>query len=509
MTFVDLVLSTHLVLGNIVAVPCVVDEQTNWEDVFFWAFFQVSSVRISPNTTVYLELIQSDTPKFYDNKSVATSHPGLFVLNYEGVRWFRETYITHVATGVRMAEMFAEIKLPRASIQSEALQHSSSSSSSMAAPMIWEGSSSTGLVVNKEETKNIAILMRACNMVKSEVEALVGYGKVVSDTTRNTVLARLDRGPTHDNKGDWFPAFLPDNLMSLILFLFPALVPHVEKKKFTGFHIRAMLAFASDGQLGQFESFPQLVDAINRTGYCLVKAFNESPGIDGRSIFLTPLGAFMANLNSCSGYPASSLYLPYVVHHVQGRLVKYAALFPSPACAAMTRASFIEQALEVFAPVDFGTLRNDSNEFKERYESEMRARQVAERKEELVKKDNKRKAGEPHETVVGASKKKKRNTGGGGLGGSGPGLSSVAGSSSAPQAQSNPGGMMCLAATGIALGVRNAAACAFGTNCQFIHITSIPNPCPAAQKAAWAQALSRSRDSKFKTVVLKAIQDLP
>jgi hypothetical protein len=116
MTYVDLTLSTNLVLGNVVAVPCVVNDETGWDDVFFWAFYQVSSVRISVSTTVYLELIQSDTPKFYDNRSVVTSHPGLFVLNYAGMRWFRETYMDGVAAGVRRAELFVnDITFPRVS----------------------------------------------------------------------------------------------------------------------------------------------------------------------------------------------------------------------------------------------------------------------------------------------------------------------------------------------------------------------------------------------------------
>jgi hypothetical protein len=110
------------------------------------------------------------------------------------------------------------------------------------------------VVVNKEETKNVAILMRACNLVRSEVEKIIGCGKVVSETTKNNILARLDYGPTHDPTGEWFPAFQPDNIMHMVLFLFTALVPHVDKKRFTGFHIRAMIALAVDGQLGQFES---------------------------------------------------------------------------------------------------------------------------------------------------------------------------------------------------------------------------------------------------------------
>jgi hypothetical protein len=231
--------------------------------------------------------------------------------------------------------------------------------------------------------------------------------------------------------------------------------------------------------------------AINRLGFSLQKAFNEQVGPDGRSIFLTPFFAFLNNLNSCSGYPAAKLYLPYVVHFSQGRLVKYASLFSNPACAIMTRDLFIEQALEVFAPVDFGTLRNDSSEFKERHELECRARQlqVAEHDEEQGKKI-KRRAEQLEDDSLEAARKNKKQVGAG------------ASSSSAQTYQ-------CLAAMGIALGVRGADPCRFGAACTFIHVGVIPNPCPAAQKAEWVQALARSKDSRFKTVVLKAIQDLP
>jgi hypothetical protein len=266
--------------------------------------------------------------------------------------------------------------------------------------------------------------------------------------------------------------------------------------------------------------FQELLQALSRAALCWHIVYREVVEYGGFSIFVTPLQAFVQDLSKCSDFSARDLFLPYVVDVVvQTRLSRYGLLFSSPSCASMSKQQFFSEAMQIFAPINYLALRNDSQVFEERYNRE--AKVVLDRERRVLKDEQSKKERRRDDQGDGQFMKQPRHDNnsrgapgasgrGRGAGGGGRGTGGGGRGAAAPAHSNQPVGM-CLAAMGLLLKVRDSKPCSFEAKggCKFEHVRSIPRNISDAMRDEWTQSISHAKPSGFKDSVLKAIADLP